>query len=281
MEADNLIPDENIAGFSKRILEREYEEIAKMSVAVIVATAFDVIHEYREKGMTFDQIASAYTKNGVPMKGATLRWAFGRAMKSRKSIQDAPPARVEGGQRGAKPSPSPEHVPAVAAVTPDPVVAAVKPSPSPAPAAHPPPAPAPRQSPAPQPMPLPGQKKEERRPFGMSEEMWALKPKIDKILTSYPTPDREYPELADVRWWTDSGGKKWDMRADEKPDTDAEFQRFDRARIMYSMRWRGLMEKWGLAQDLNGELIPRYKIAEEYLRPLAVDLDQIIAKHLD
>lgn len=272
MEADNLIPDENIAGFSKRILEREYEEIAKMSVAVIVATAFDVIHEYREKGMTFDQIASAYTKNGVPMKGATLRWAFGRAMKSRKSLQDAPPARVAGGKRDAKPSPSPAPAPALSTVTPSPAPVA--------PAAPAAPAPAPRQAPAPQPMPLPGQKKE-WRPFGMSEEMFLLMPKIDRILSSYPTPDREYPELADVRWWTDSGGKKWDMRADEKPDGEAEFKQFDRARIMYGMRWRGLMEKWGLVQILGGEMIPRYKIAEDYLQPLAIDLDEIIAKHLD
>lgn len=270
MEADNLIPDENIAGFSKRILEREYEEIAKISVAVIVATAFDVIHKYREKGMTFDQIASAYTKNGVPMKGATLRWAFGRAMKSRKSLQDAPPARVDGAQRDAKPSPSMAPVPAVSTATP-----------SPSQVAQAAPAPVPRQAPAPQPVPLPGQKKEERRPFGMSEEMWALKPKIDKILSSYPTPDREYPELADSRWWTDSSSKRWDVRADEKPDVEAEFREFDRARIMYSMRWRGLMEKWGLVQILGGEMIPRYKIAENYLQPLTVDLDEIIAKHLD
>lgn len=265
MEADNLIPDENIAGFSKRILEREYEEIAKMSVAVIVATAFDVIHEYREKGMTFDQIASAYTKNGVPMKGATLRWAFGRAMKSRKSLQDAPPARVVGGQRDAMPSPSPA-----------PVVAAV--APSPAPAA---PSSAPRQASAPQPMPLPGQKKDDDRPSGVSDEMWALKPRIDKILKTFPTPDREYRELADFRWWTDSSGKKWDVRGDEKPDNEADRRQLDFANIRHGSRWRELMEKWGLAQDIQGVLTPRYRIAEEYLQTLTVDLDEIIAKHLD
>lgn len=265
MEADNLIPDENIAGFSKRILEREYEEIAKMSVAIIVATAFDVIHEYREKGMTFDQIASAYTKNGVPMKGATLRWAFGRAMKSRKSLQDAPAARGDGKQRDAQPSPALAPAPAMAAPLP---AAAVT-------------SPALRQAPAPKPMPLPGQKQDDERPRWMSEEMWAMKPRIDKILKTFPTPDREYPELADARYWRDSNGKKWDVRGDEKPDTEEDRRQLDYANIRHGARWRGLMEKWGLAQDINGVLTPRYKITDEHHQPLIVDLDEIIAKHLD
>ncbi len=268
MEHDSLIPDENIAGFSKRILEREYEEIAKMSVAVIVSTAFDVINEYRERGMTFDQIATAYTKNGVPMKGATLRWAFGRAMKSRKSLQGAPAARGEGGQRNAQALPAEAPATATAA----PTVA-----PSPSPSVQPP---APRQAPAPQPRPLPGEK-EERRPFGVSDEMWAMKPKLDKILKTYPTPDREYPELADARWWTDKVGKKWDVIGPDKPDSEEDRRELDFANIRYFSRWRGLVEKWGLAAEIHGDLIPRYKIAEEHQKPLIVDLDEIIAKHLD
>lgn len=267
MEADSLIPDENIAGFSKRILEREYEEIAKMSVAVIVSTAFDVINEYRERGMTFDQIATAYTKNGVPMKGATLRWAFGRAMKSRKSLQGAPAARGEEEQRNA------QALPAKAPAT---VTSTVEPSP--APSAQ---APAPRPAPVLQQRPLPGEKNEERRPPWISEEMWAMKPKIDKILKTYPTHDREYPELADARWWTDKAGKKWDVIGDEKPDSEEERRELDYANIRYFSRWRGLVEKWGLAEEIHGDLTPRYKIAEEHRKPLLVDLDEIIAKHLD
>ena len=71
------------------------------------------------------------------------------------------------------------------------------------------------------------------------------------------------------------------MRGKEKPDDEEDRRQLDFANIRHGARWRGLMEKWGLAEDINGILMPRYKIAEEYHKPLIVDLDEIIAKHLD
>lgn len=257
-EDQTIIPGD-VVNFSRSILEKKYEQIAKLSVAVIVATAYDVIREYRDRGMSFEHIAEAYSENGVPIKVSTLKWAFGKASRSRQATH-APSARGTGEQKNAQASPA--------------TVAATVASPS-----APPPAPV-AQPRAPRPTPAPAQPESEpRRPFWMPEEVWAMKPKIDKILYTYPAPDREYPELADARFWTDRNGKKWDVRGEEKPSDEEDYKQFDMARIRHGIRWQTLMEKWGLAEVINGVLTPRYKLGNP--SPLTVDLDEIIAKHLD
>lgn len=116
----------------------------------------------------------------------------------------------------------------------------------------------------------------------MTDELWEMKPKIDKILKVYPpTPDREYPELANSRVWTDKTGKKWDVLGDEKPTDEKDYQEWDKAKIRYYIRWRQLMVDYGIAQEINSTMVPRYKIADKYLQPLTVDLDELIKKHLD
>jgi hypothetical protein len=258
-EVDSQI--ENLRRRCESALQRRLDNPDCLSPAALIRILSPVIEKYLLAGLVLEEVAKALQEEGFSVtKGHLVRHLGmiraekglppikpGKKPQNESEAGNAPPARVDGGQRDAKPSPSP--------------------------------APAPR--PAPQPRPLPGEKNEDRRPAWISEEMWALKPKIDKILSTFPTPDREYPELADARWWTDKSGKRWDVRGKEKPDDEEDRRQLDFANIRHGARWRGLMEKWGLAEDINGILTPRYKIADEYHKPLIVDLDEIIAKHLD
>lgn len=258
-EVDSQI--ENLRRRCESALQRRLDNPDCLSPAALIRILSPVIEKYLSAGLVLEEVAKALQEEGFSVTKGHLVRHLGTIRAEKEKPQNeseagnAPPAREDGWQRDAKPSSSPEHVPAVSAVTPDPAVAAVKPSPSPA--------------------------IEDDRPTGISDEMWALKPKIDKILKTFPTPDREYPELVAFRWWTDSSGKKWDVRGEEKPDNHADRRKLDHANIMHGSHWRELMEKWGLAQDIQGVLTPRYKIAEDYLQPLAIDLDEIIAKHLD
>lgn len=284
-EVDSQI--ENLRRRCESALQRRLDNPDCLSPAALIRILSPVIEKYLSAGLVLEEVAKALQEEGFSVtKGHLVRHLGtiraekglppikrGKKPQNESEAGNAPPAREEGGQRGVKPSPSPAPAPAVSTVTPSPAPVA--------PSAQAAPAPAPRQAPAPQPMPLPGQKIEDDRPTGISDEMWALKPKIDKILKTFPNPDREYPELVVFRWWTDSSGKKWDVRGEEKPDNDADRRKLDHANILHGSRWRELMEKWGLAQDIQGVLTPRYKIAEDYLQPLAIDLDETIAKHLD
>lgn len=321
MEADNLIliPDENIADFSRRILEREYEEIAKVSVAVIVSTAFDIINEYRKKGMTFDQIATAYTKNGVPMKGATLRWAFGRAMKSRKSLQGAPSAREGREQANALPPTVPDQVPATATAGAPPNVVAQA-------GAEAPPTATPETTDAPpppaRPRPVRGKPRVLERERVLSDGtrlildpetgealerivpdgthlVWVeedgiyvdkkdlpTKSAIDRLFKEIPHPDKEYPELVDKRFWTDpETGKKYDVFCHEfgsEAPPKPEPDGFTNAKYMYSFARRNLLEQWGVISILDGsrEAVVRYKLAKKYQPPLTIDPLEMVKKHL-
>lgn len=279
-EVDNQI--ENLRRRCDAALQRRLSSPDCLSPATLIRILSPVIEKYLSAGLMLEEVAKALQEEGFSVtKGHLVRHLGtvraenghppikrGKKARQENEMNDAPSARGEGVQRNAQASPAAAEAPAMTALSA---------APSPAPSAQPS---APRPAPVFQQRPPPGEK-EERRPIGVSDEMWAIKPKIDKILKTYPTPDREYPELADARWWTDSSGKRWDVRADEKPDVEAEFREFDRARIIYSGRWRGLMEKWGLVQTLGGEMTPRHEIAENYLEPLTIDLDEIIAKHLD
>ena len=278
-EVDNQI--ESLRRRCDSALQRRLSNPDCLSPAALIRILSPVIEKYLSAGLVLEEVAKALQEEGFSVtKGhlvrhlGTIRAENGlppikRGKKARQENEmgDAPAARGEGVQRNAQalPAESPATVTSTA-------------SPSPAPSAQPP---APRQAPTTQQRPPQGEKNEERRPFGISDEMWAMKPKLDKILKTYPTPDREYPELADARWWTDKAGKKWDVIGDEKPESAEDRRELDFANIRYFSRWRGLVEKWGLAQDIRGELMPRYKIAEEYQKPLIVDLDEIISKHLD
>ena len=271
-EVDNQI--ESLRRRCDSALQRRLSNPDCLSPAALIRILSPVIEKYLSAGLVLEEVAKALQEEGFSVtKGHLVRHLGtiraenglppikrGKKAQQENEMGDAPAARGGRGQKDAQ-------APVAATVTSSPVPAT--------PAA----APVPRQ--APQPVPLPGQKNDDDRPRGVSAEMWAMKPKIDKILHTYPPPDREYPELVGLRFWTDSSGKKWDVRGEEKPVTEVEFRDFDRAKIMHGSRWRVLMEKWGLAQDIQGVLTPRYKIAEEYLQPLTVNLAEIIAKHLD
>lgn len=278
-EVDNQI--ESLRRRCDSALQRRLSNPDCLSPAALIRILSPVIEKYLSAGLVLEEVAKALQEEGFSVtKGHLVRHLGtiraenglppikrGKKAQQENEMGDAPSARGEGEQRNAQVLPA--KVPATVTST----VA-----PSPAPSAQ---APAPRPAPVLQQRPLPGEKNEERRPIWMSHEMWAMKPRIDKILKTYPTPDREYPELADARWWTDRAGKKWDVIGDEKPDREEERRELDFANIRYFSRWRGLVEKWGLAEEIHGDLIPRYKIAEEHRKPLLVDPDEIIAKHLD
>jgi hypothetical protein len=265
------ISDE-FGGALKKRLDARLSKLATHNAAVIVRKYYDLLSNYRDMGMPWEVIAEELAALGCTITARSLSTTFSRAKKavgqrehlavvSSNVSPIAPPAR-EGGEQStaqALPAKAPAAVTSIETAQ----------------------APASRPAPVPQQRPLPGEKNEERRPIWMTDEMWAIKPKIDKILSTYPTPDREYPELADSRLWTDKTGKKWDVIGDEKPDSEEERRELDYANIRYFSRWRGLVEKWGLAEEIRGDLIPRYKIAKEHRKPLLVDLDEIIAKHLD
>lgn len=248
-------------------LQKYMDNPTDLSPKSQVRILMPIIKQYLSAGLTMTEIAKVLQQQGFRIN----RWSIARNIKK---LQNAPSAREEGKQKEAKP--------AAVSPAPAPKLAATTPAPAPAtPAAQPTAAqkPAPR-SPA-QPKPLPGEPVDPRRPLGCSDELWALSPKIDRILKELPAPDREYPELAKLRWWQDSSGKRWDVRGDEEPQSEPDRTAFVRARAVYNANRRTLMEKWGLAQIINGEMIPRYRIAEAYLQPLTVDLDEIIARHLD
>lgn len=285
METDEV--DNQIESLRRRCdlaLQRRLSNPDCLSPAALIRILSPVIEKYLTAGLVLEEVAKALQEEGFSVtKGHLVRHLGairaenglplikrGKKAQQENEVGGAPAARGGGTQRNAPASPAEAPATATSTVTP-----------SPAPSVQPP---APRPAPVLQPRPLTGEKKDDQRPRGISDEMWAMKPKLDKILRTYPTPDREYPELADARWWTDKTGKKWDVIGDEKPDSeDSEEERreFDFANIRYFSRWRGLVEKWGLAEDIQGNLTPRYKIAEEYQKPLIVDLDEIIAKHLD
>lgn len=276
-EVENQI--ENLRRRCDSALQRRLDNPDCLSPATLIRILSPVIEKYLAAGLVLEEVAKALQEEGFSVtKGHLVRnlgviraenglppIQRGKRKKAQpeNEMSDAPAAQVGREQKDAQPSPVPA-----------PTVATATPSPAQATPAH-------RQAPAPPPAPLPGQKKDDDRPIGVSAEMWSLKPRIDRILKTFPAPDLEYPELTGLRWWTDSSGKKWDVRGEEKPDNDADRRQLDHANIMHGSRWRELMEKWGLAQDIQGILTPRYKIAEDYLQPLAVDLDEIIAKHLD
>lgn len=137
-------------------------------------------------------------------------------------------------------------------------------------------APSPRQAPK----QLPGQK-EEGRPFWMSDEDWIAKPKVDKIITTFPAPDREYPELTSRRFWTGAAGQKWDVCGQEKPADEGDRKSVESGKMMYDFARRDLLEKWGLLNIMaDTSLKYRYTLADEFRRPLMIDLDETIAKHL-
>lgn len=278
-EVDNQI--ESLRRRCDSALQRRLSNPDCLSPAALIRILSPVIEKYLSAGLVLEEVAKALQEEGFSVtKGHLVRHLGtiraenglppikrGKKAQDENDVGDAPAARGEGAQRNVQASPA--EAPAMATSTA---------SPSPAPSVQPP---APRPAPASQPRPLSGEKRDDQRPRGMSEEMWDMKPKIDKILSTFPTPDREYPELADARWWTDKNGKKWDVRGEEKPESEEERHQLDFANIRHGARWRGLMEKWGLAEDIQGFLTPRYKIADEYQKPLIVDLDEIIAKHLD
>lgn len=274
-EVDHQI--ENLRRRCDTALQRRLSNPDCLSSAALIRILSPVIEKYLAAGLVLEEVAKALQEEGFSVtKGhlvrhlGTIRAENGlppikRGKKAQKEneMNDAPAARGEGVQRDAQSTPPEAPATATATVAPYPVPAA------------------PHQRSTPQPAPLPGEKKGDERPPWVSEEMWAMKPQIDKILKTFPTPGREYPELADARWWTDKGGKKWDVRGDEKPDNEEDRRELDYANIRHGARWRGLMEKWGLAQDIQGILTARYQIAEERQQPLIVDLNEIIAKHLD
>lgn len=274
-EVDKQI--ENLRRRCDSALQRRLSDPACLSPATLIRILNPVIEKYLSAGLMLEEIAKALQEEGFSItKGHLVRHLGtiraenglpplkrgnrGNKAKQENEIDDPPAAR---GGREQKES-------TVAAV----VLQPQKPQ-------APTPAPTLRPAPATQPRPLPGEKRDDERPRWISEEMWAMKPKIDKILKTYPAADREYPELVDARFWTDKNGKKWNVLLDEKPNDEKSSKEFDLARIRYYMRWRGLMERWGLMENANGEIVPRYDIAEEYQKPLLVNLDEIIAKHLD
>lgn len=278
-EVDNQI--ESLRRRCDSALQRRLSNPDCLSPAALIRILSPVIEKYLSAGLVLEEVAKALQEEGFSVtKGHLVRHLGtiraenglppikrGKKAQQENEMGDAPTARGEWVQRNAQASPA--EAPATVTSTA---------APSPTPSVQPP---APRQAPSVQPRPLPGEKKDDQRPRGISDEMWAMKPKLDKILRTYPTSDREYPELADARWWTDKTGKKWDVIGDEKPDSEEDRHQLDSANIRYFSRWRGLVEKWGLAEDIHGTLTPRYKLAEEYQKPLIVDLDEIIAKHLD
>ena len=243
-------------------LQRRLSNPDCLSPAALIRILSPVIEKYLTAGLVLEEVAKALQEEGFSVtKGHLVRHLGtiraenglppikrGKKAQHEDDVGNAPAARVEGGQRDAQ-------QPVTTVQAPVPATVGVSP-------AH--------ASPA-----------QEGRPRWMSEEMWAIKPKIDKILNTFPTPDREYPELAEKRFWTDSTGKKWDVRGPEKPANDGDRKSLDVAAIQHGHAWRDLMEKWGVVNIMpDTTLKPRYTIAEQYRRPLTVDLDELITKHL-
>lgn len=243
---EQVIPDDVIE-FSRRILEKEYEQISKQSAAIIILTALDVIDEYRRKGMTFDQIAEAYTKNGVPIKGAALRLAFWRAKKSRESVQ-APSARREEQKEVSAARPTVARLEAAPAHE---TVAAA---------------------------PVQAFSYEIARPEDgaqASDQELTEEKKIDLIIKTIPPADQEWPELVDFRLVDDGTGKKRDVLElyEEKPDDLI----INRRHQLYLNRRRYLMQEYGLGIILeSGGFKNRHTLAEK--PPITVDLDDLLRR---
>jgi hypothetical protein len=80
-------------------LQRAYEQAVCRSPSVFVATYYETINEFRQKGLTFDLIAKAIETLGTTIKAATLRKLFAREQKKRNERQNLLRSKHEGARK--------------------------------------------------------------------------------------------------------------------------------------------------------------------------------------
>lgn len=234
---------DEFGGALKKRLDARLSKLATHNAAVIVRKYFDLLSNYRDMGMPWEVIAEELAALGCTITARSLSTTFSRAKKavgqrehlavvSSNVSPIAPPARNDGGQRGA---PAQAKTP-----TPSSAVAAEVVPPS-------------------------------AREFDEQEL-------VDRIIKTIPAPDREYPELAQLRFWEDGDGQRWDVTdTSNKVPTCIEFRR---ANAYYANTRRMLLEKWGIGKIMSDSSLKlRYTLAEP--PPLEVDLKQLVAKHLN
>lgn len=263
-------------------LQRRLSDPKNLSPATLIRILSPVIEKYLAAGLVLEEVAKALREEGFPItKGHLVRHLGAiraesglpplrrgkRPAQGTSEAGGAPAAREGREQEKAPAGPVPAQSPAAVPV---PVPQAATPAQKPAPARHlPPPT-------------LDQAEEEESRPVWVSDKEWEMKPKIHRILNEFPEAAREYPELAKLRFWVDKRGRKWDVHAAEKPENDADRLEVGRANRKYQLARDDLFISWGLASRLSDDhLTERWKVNPEFLQPLSVDPDKLVAEHLN
>jgi hypothetical protein len=228
----------------KKRLDARLSKLATHNAAVIVRRYFDLLSDYREMGMPWEVIAEELAALGCLITAQSLRTTFGRAKKAagqraRLAVVSSNIAPI------APPAQSGGGQGEVGAL------AKVPATPS-SPVADP----------------------QREGAQAVAHEL-SEKEKIDLIFETIPPPDREWPELVNLRLWKDENGKTWDVvKADRNAPTDLGFKRQS---LFYANTRRKLLEEWGLGVFLSDASFKlRYTLSEK--PELTVDLDKLLER---
>lgn len=265
----------------KKRLEQRWLKLASQSAAGVVRKYFDLLADYRDRGVSWDFIAEDLTALGCVTTAKALSNAYARARRASKKVAavfaEAPAQVQEGGggqERRDMPAPRPE---------PEPV--AVVPKPVEAPVAQQAPRPVPLGQPVSSPPLTPGGAallaRIEASKARVSE---ADKQLMHRILDEVPKPEREYTDqLKQLRFWTAPDGRVLDVQGNPPKDieNDPELRlQLQRATVMYAHARRAWLVQSGVCViGGSGALIVSYKRAE--MPPLTIDLAKTVAEHLD
>lgn len=239
-EVDNQI--ENIRRRCDSALQRRLNNPDCLSPATLIRILSPVIEKYLDAGLVLEEVAKALQEEGFKItKGHLVRH-----LGSIRAESGLP--QIKRGRRAQVAAPVPGK-PGNDGGQRDTITQAKAQPPSPVVAADPP-----------------------RQGISVAREL-SEKEKIDLIVETIPSLDREWPELADMRLWKDESGKTWDV-AKAVPNAPTDIA-FTRQSVFYTNARRKLMEEWGLGVFLSDASFKlRYTLSEK--PKLTVDLDQLL-----
>jgi hypothetical protein len=73
----------------RAVLQRAYEQAISRCPTTFVVTYYEIINEYRQKGLTFNEIAKAIETIGVYIRPSTLNKLFIREQERRSGVKKA------------------------------------------------------------------------------------------------------------------------------------------------------------------------------------------------
>ncbi|GAB1394085.1 hypothetical protein MASR1M60_22490 [Rhodocyclaceae bacterium] len=235
--------NDEFGGALKKRLDARLSKLATDNAAVVVRKYFGLLSDYRDMGMPWEVIAEELAALGCTITARSLSTTFSRAKKAvgRREQLAVVSSNVSPIEPPARNGGGQRDVPAQAKT----------PTSSPAVAAE---------------VDLPAARKPGEQEL------------IDRIVKTIPAPDREYPELAHLRFWEDGDGQRWDVTdTSSKAPTCIEFRR---ANVYYTNTRRQLLEKWGVGKIMSDSSLKlRYTLAEP--PSLEIDLKQLVDKHLN